>query len=150
MAYNTEDNLDEMSTNLGQNRLNAGYRQAHHDRFAQTFNRAEQQMEGLKDTNLSQSEQQQKVNEIFNGMTQQINNQKQTVIKEMSSMTPAQQNEVVGFWRGMGAFLSDLLSWIKNAFFGLLRVIKEGILRVARRIKDIFVKTKNWLKSIFE
>jgi hypothetical protein len=90
-----------------------------------------------------------KVDKIFDSMVGKINKQRENVKKELESLTPQQQEDVIDFWGTVQQFFMDLFQWVKDVFTHVIDKIRAGWRIVKDAVKGLFDSVMNWVKMIF-
>ena len=90
---------------------------------------------------------------IFDHLKKQMNDNmdanKKKVLDNMDTLTTDQQEEVITFWLGMGAALSEVFNWMTRMFDKLINMLQEGWKLVKETTKKFFDSIADYLKNLF-
>lgn len=90
-----------------------------------------------------------RLNSIFDGMQDEVNNARTEAIQSMRSLPPQQQDDVVTFWASAKNFFKNIMNWMRNMFRKILEKLRQGWRLIKQAVKDIFATIEGWFSDIF-
>eukprot|EP00112_Aurelia_sp_Birch-Aquarium-sp1_P011236 Seg2363.5 transcript_id=Seg2363.5/GoldUCD/mRNA.D3Y31 product="hypothetical protein" protein_id=Seg2363.5/GoldUCD/D3Y31 len=90
-----------------------------------------------------------KIDKMFDGMINDMNQQRQKVKNELITLPPHQQAQVLTFWSGVQEFMGKILGWLQDMFCKVLEKIKQGWQLIKDTVKSIFNRVFDAITNAF-
>ncbi|KAG8174768.1 hypothetical protein JTE90_008564 [Oedothorax gibbosus] len=90
-----------------------------------------------------------KIDAFFDKMEEKVRQQREVVKRELPTMTPYQQEQVLTFWKAVSEFIDDVFNWLKTLFKYVMDKIRQGFKIVKDAVKGLFSWIMECFKKVF-